>query len=230
MHIAKKTLNTYYTICLILGLIIALSANVLAQDFTDSPMPTSTNAQSEISIAINPNNPQNILLCCINGTGGAIDRYYTFDGGSTWTGIDYNPNGSTAYDDPTALFDVNGNGYCVYKSTDNNAYVQKTTNGGLNWGTQINTRTDSYNYLLDKPHAMADLSGTRPNNIYVAFTLIKADTSLQKSWESNIFLADSTYICQIYRLQSEAPSTFPKLANSLTTHVQKICNFVVIIV
>jgi hypothetical protein len=168
---SNKDISLRLLFWLVVFLLAYYSDSKAQVDYQDIAMPVSTNAQAEISLAINPANPKNLILCCINGSPGiAIDRYFSTNGGYTWVGTDGNPNGATAKSDPVAFFDVSGTAYCAYIGDGNhNVYVQKTINNGIDWSSQVNATNWGDNSSVDKPHAIADLSGTHPSNIYVAW-------------------------------------------------------------
>ena len=62
------------------------------QDYTDVRIFQSSNPQTENSIAINPKDPKNILVCT-NGSLNNVTRFYSTDEGNSWSGIESNPPG-----------------------------------------------------------------------------------------------------------------------------------------
>ncbi|GBD90636.1 hypothetical protein BMS3Abin04_01353 [bacterium BMS3Abin04] len=139
---------------------------------------SSSNHQTENSVAINPANPNNVIISTNgrvifdnNGDFVTVHQpyFYTLDGGITWSGSENNPNGILSHGDPVVFFDASGNAYYVTLGNPGGIYVLKSTNGGATWGNNVNA--DPLNgYNDDKEHATADVSGTYPNNIYVAWT------------------------------------------------------------
>jgi hypothetical protein len=110
-------------------------------DRNDVYVHPSSNPQSEVHLSINPVNPNNILLSCNTVPIGNSFQgyYYSFDGGLTWTGYDYLPNGGSGRGDPSTAFDAAGNGYIESMAAPNTTadpdgyYIQKTNNGGVSW-------------------------------------------------------------------------------------------------
>ncbi len=162
-------------------LIFISGARLFAQqDYTDKQIFPSSNPQTENSIAINPTNPQNILVSTIgrneydangNFVTTHVTRFYTTDGGNNWTGNENNPAGITTSGDPIVFFTANGNACYAYLGLGGNGvYVSKSTDQGATWGSPINAVSSSSAGGEDKPHAIADASGTYPNNIYVIWT------------------------------------------------------------
>ncbi len=138
-----------------------------ASDAPDVRVYPSSNPQSENSIAISEVNSQNLFI----STNITFTQSYFFstNGGSNWFGSESNPNGYSNYGDPVALFDLAGNAYWVTLTQPGGIGLTKTTNFGVNWGPLWYADPVS-NTNDDKEHAMTDLSGVYPNNLYVALT------------------------------------------------------------
>ena len=153
------------------GAIIQLNEN------NDIRIYPSSNHQTENSVAINPANPNNVII----STNGRVvfDKngdfvtaqqpyFYTLDGGISWNGSESNPNGIYSFGDPVVFFDVSGNAYYVTLGNPGGIYVLKSTDGGATWGSTVNA--DPTNSSGDdKEHAIADVSGAYPNNVYVVW-------------------------------------------------------------
>ncbi len=149
---------------------------------------------NEPGIALNPLNPQNIVV-------GVNNTYFfsTFDGGMTWTeGKMYSSYG--VWGDPSLAFDLNGNLYFGHLSGEpplsgrwaDRIVIQKSTDGGLTWNdgtyTGLNRPKNE-----DKEWVSVDLvSNIYRNNIYTAWTefdrLFEPDTS----YKSRILFSRST--------------------------------------
>lgn len=127
----------------------------------------SNNPQSENSIAISEFNSQNLFI----STNMFFTQSYFFstNGGLNWFGSENNPNGYSNYGDPVALFDLQGHAYWVTLTQPGGIGITKTTDFGTTWGPLWYADPVS-NTNDDKEHAMTDLSGVYPNNIYVALT------------------------------------------------------------
>jgi len=157
----------------------------------------SSNHQTENAVAINPANQNNVIISTNgrvifddNGDFVTVHQpyFYTLDGGITWNGSENNPNGIYSYGDPVIFFDVAGNAYYVTLGNPGGVYVLKSTDGGVTWGSTVNA-DPSNSYNDDKEHAVADVSGTYPNNLYVAWTdfgTINKDVVLTRSTNSGL--------------------------------------------
>ena len=129
-----------------------------------------SNDPEEVTIAINPANPQNLVA------GANLSYYYySVNGGQTWTeGRLISTFG--VWGDPSVIFDAAGNAYFGHLSNPANGYwidrivVQKSTFGGAFWtdgaGIGLNPPKNQ-----DKEWLTADLTNSAfRNNIYVAWT------------------------------------------------------------
>jgi len=161
----------------------------------DSP---TAGQQNETSIAVNTNNPSNLI-------GGSNDyrtgdsrcgRYVSTNNGSTWTDLtpfamftdpSYSNNVATniaftAAGDPGTAFDANGHAYylCMYftrtqglaNSGDATQYVHKSDDGGATWGPPIRVSTAAAGSNFDdKGHMAVDNKSSTAyrGNIYVAW-------------------------------------------------------------
>lgn len=159
--------------------------------------------QTETWVAVNPNNPDNIIAGSndsqYNGNPYRMTAFVTFDGGKTWrrTLLPENSSygksaggGSTNFD-PGICFDTKGNAYYCYGWArltagsgygDNFVLVSKSTDGGLTW-----KNTDpvySYEDVTDPPFndkylMTCDVNPTSPykDNIYITWTHFGSNTS-----------------------------------------------------
>ncbi len=138
-----------------------------ASDNPDIRVFPSTNPQSENSIAISEFNSQHLMISTnVTLTQSA---FFSTNGGTNWFGSESDPGGYSNYGDPVALFDRAGNAYWVTLTQPGGVGITKTTNFGTSWGP-LWFADPSSNQNDDKEHAMTDLSGVYPNNIYVALT------------------------------------------------------------
>jgi len=153
------------------------------------------NTEDECDIAVNPTNPDNIIVVTHQ------DRFtnfltdiavYSLDGGKTWNEssillsrnqgatIEAAANDYESASDPHVIFDKEGNAYVISVSfnTDNNfeeaVVVAKSTDGGVTWNmlTEIQ-RDDGNEHFQDYQHITAD--PYRKNTLY---TVWSDDTAL----------------------------------------------------
>jgi len=141
--------------------------------------PQDGGSQSELHIAVNPNNP-NIILGGSNAANTAVTYlnqgyYVSTNGGQTWFGSDSLPGKPSGYyrSDPVVDFDLNGNMYfntLEYSSSAGDLVTLKSTNNGLTWGNPIAVPNPGIDE--DKNWIAVDKTPTSPyvNYIYTAYT------------------------------------------------------------
>lgn len=121
--------------------------------------------QFEVSIDINPTNPQNIVTAWVDYLDNAQARLaygYTFDGGKTWAnGIFPSYLGGFLYQgDPAVAADNDGNFYISFISFGPDfygaIYVAKSTDGGITWPQSAMVRLDDDSVFDDKPYIAVD--------------------------------------------------------------------------
>ncbi len=159
-----------------------------ANDRLDFQVYNSINPQTENSIAINPTNPDHIILA----TNGRVEieimgdenvkkvfqtLFESYDGGITWSHLEngLTPNG-WAGGDPVVFFDVSGNAYwCTMANAefaDEDGFLLYRKNSGTsNWDRIDNPLINPNTYTQkDKEHGVGDQSGKYPDNIYFVWT------------------------------------------------------------
>lgn len=123
-------------------------------------------AQSEVGIAVNPTNTQNLVAVSNNIADlSRLGAWFSTDGGATWTAnfIDENEDGFGANDsrfDPNVAFDSDGNVYVVYSTTGtgNRLLLARSTDGGQNFNQVTTVTTDA-----------------GPNNLHTAMVTTRSD-------------------------------------------------------
>ena len=123
-------------------------------------------AQSEVGIAINPTNLQNLVAVSNNIADlSRLGVWFSNDGGGNWTPnfIDENEDGFGAGDrrfDPNVAFDSDGNVYVVYSTTGtgNRLLLARSTDGGQKFNQVTTVTTD-----------------TGPNDLHTAMVTTRSD-------------------------------------------------------
>ncbi len=165
---------------------------------------------SEISVAINPTNPKNIVIGAnLKGL------WYTNDGGETWISSSISSKYGV-WGDPALEFDAEGNLYYSHLSNADfwldRIVVQKSTDGGITWvedeGLGFNNQTQH-----DKEWIVADMNEKSPHfgDLYVTWTefdsygsdlpedstriLFSRSSSSGEFWSDAIVISDSSGNC-----------------------------------
>lgn len=143
----------------------------------------------EVSIAINPKNPNNII-------GGAnLDwYYYSTNKGKTWT--EGKMPGPVIYGDPMVYFDMLGNAYYCHLGPFGNTgiMIARSSDGGMTWSNskKIWGNTGSVPFM-DKEWLTSDRSKTPyENNLYIAWTQFDKYGSKNPKDSSRILFSRST--------------------------------------
>jgi hypothetical protein len=119
--------------------------------------------QSENSVFINPNDPENALNS--NNSGGPSPFYgandvYTDDAGETWDGELAGAGGSNS-GDPTTAIDLNGRSYVGFISSSYGIGTSYSDDFGQTW-TMVQVAPNPGGSGLDKNHLWVDNSSTSP--------------------------------------------------------------------
>ena len=162
-------------ISLISALLILVSVSALSQ-YKNVKVNKANDGPNEVSIAINPMNPQNIVA------GSNLSNfYYTNDGGATWDGGYIQSSEYGVWGDPVLIFDMKGNSYFFhlsrpsFQSWIDRMVCHKSTDGGMTWsnpGTYTGLNTPK---KQDKPWGLADWTDSKwKNTIYLTWTQFDA--------------------------------------------------------
>ena len=167
---------------------------------------------SEVSIAINPKNPDNIVGVSLQyGKPGQARvsnaRYVTNDGGKTWTTIYASNERNLPQGDDSIAFSSEGIAYHCYMSFDgirvkrpprafSGIWVSASRDGGKGWTAPVPV-IDHANSVMpfgDKPYIVPDNVFGSPykNNIYLAWTRFAVYGSKDPLHRSHIFFASSS--------------------------------------
>jgi hypothetical protein len=167
---------------------------------------------SEVSIAINPTNPNNLVAVSLQyrqpgaPTSSSNVAYVSTDGGRTWKTVPTaNPRLLRQGDDSVA-FDASGTAYHAYISFDgirverpkravNGIQVVASKDGGLTWADPVPV-IDHVNTVApfeDKPYVVTDNVPGSPhrNNVYLAWTRFDAYGSKDPACQSHIYFSRS---------------------------------------
>ncbi len=170
------------------------SATVFAQYPNVLVSNPSFNDPEEVSIAINPTNPQNLAA-------GANIRYYYYstNGGLNWT---QGQLGSTygVWGDPCTIYDHLGNLYFAHLSNPpspgywiDRIVVQKSTNGGATWNNGVGVGFNPPVKNQDKEWLAADMTDSpHRGNVYMAWTEFDNYGSSNPADSTRILFARST--------------------------------------
>lgn len=172
---------------------LLLNTTVFSQ-YKNIKVNTTENQPNEVSIAINPKHPNNLVA------GSNIDNYYySFDGGNTWINKNISSGKYGVWGDPVLIFDANGSAYFFHLSRPSQKewidriVCQKSTDGGMTYenpGTYMGLNPPK---KQDKPWACVDFTGGRwNNNIYVTWTQFDAYDSRRPQDSSNIMFSFSS--------------------------------------
>jgi hypothetical protein len=188
-RLIKKQLAFGMVCVLVAMLFFIVPIKVSAEEDTYSVQGTDVNVsnqagwESEVSIDINPRNPNNLVIVGHAPNFATMNTFFTLDGGQTWTLV---PLGnaqdglvSTFRFDPTVAFDENGNVYVGYGvktlvPTQRTVVVARSTDGGQTYTqfTQVATTPDIGLPGNDKWHLATGPDPLIPTqqNVYIAWT------------------------------------------------------------
>jgi hypothetical protein len=198
-------------ILIVLGLIVFLAPLSSAQQVVRITDPSAINP-AEVSIAINPKNPDNMIAASFQ-TGrppkprAGSYHYVTFDGGKTWkTIMTPNPTNLVQGDDVIA-FSNDGVAYHVHLSfegirlarpvrAENGMIINVSKDGGNTWsdGTAAINHINTVIPFEDKPGLIVDNApaSRSKGNVYLAWTRFDVYGSANPEHHSQIYFTRST--------------------------------------
>jgi hypothetical protein len=151
----------------------------------------------EVSIAINPKNPNNII-------GGAnLDwYYYSTNKGKTWT--EGKMPGPVIYGDPMLYFDMLGNAYYCHLGPFGNTgiLIARSSDGGATWSSSKKIYGNNGSVpFMDKEWLTSDRSETPfKNNLYISWTQFDKYGSKNPKDSSRILFSRSTDFGETFSL------------------------------
>lgn len=178
----------------ILFLALIILPSVLYSQFKNIKINTINNSPEEVSIAINPKHPNNLIA------GANINNYYySFDGGVTWVNKEITSRTNGVWGDPVLIFDANGSAYYFHLSRPSQGewidriVCQRSTDGGMTYDDPGSFMGLNPPAKQDKPWACADITESKwKNNIYVTWTQFDAYESNKPEDSSNIMFSFSS--------------------------------------
>jgi len=191
-------------------LLVCGSAKTSAQRVIRVTDPDAINP-AEVSIAINPKNPENVVAASFQ-TGrpprprAGSYNYVSMDGGKTWKTIPANdPKGLTQGDD-AVYFSNDGTAYHTHLSfvgirvakpprAESGILVDTSLDGGLTWNESVPAinHVNSVTPFEDKPGIVTDNAPDSPNkgNVYLAWTRFDVYGSSDPECHSQIYFSRS---------------------------------------
>lgn len=173
---------------------LVLLNSLIFSQFTNIQVNRLKNMPEEVTIAINPVNPDNIIA------GANINIYYwSMDKGQTWKEGSLVSDEFGVWGDPCVVFDLNGNAYYFHLSRPSQSQwidrmvCQKSTDGGKTYSNPGTYTGLNLPKKQDKEWAAIDYTdGTRRNYIYLTWTQFDAYESRKPGDSSNIMFSYSS--------------------------------------
>jgi hypothetical protein len=167
---------------------------------------------AEVSIAINPKNPDNIVAASFQ-TGlpprprAGSYNYVSMDGGKTWKTIPVNDPKSLTQGDDAVYFGSDGSAYHAHLSfvgirvakplrAESGILVESSKDGGLTWNESVPAinHINSVTPFEDKPGIVVDNASDSKykGNVYMAWTRFDVYGSADPNCHSQIYFSRST--------------------------------------
>ena len=204
-------MKTWTSFIIALGTFVFTLPVTSAQQVVRITEPSAINP-AEVSIAINPKDPNNIIAASLQigrpprPRAGSYN-YVTFDGGKTWKTVPTPDPTRLVQGDDIVVFSHDGIAYHVHLSFDgirqarpvraeNGMIVNVSKDGGNTWteGTAAVNHVNTVTPFEDKPGMVVDnASGSRSKgNVYLAWTRFDVYGSANPEHRSQIFFTRST--------------------------------------
>jgi hypothetical protein len=172
-------------------ILLLLLTGITFSQYKNIKINKNDNSPEEVSITINPLNPQNLVV------GANVNNfYYSMDGGNNWENKTLVSDDFGVWGDPCLIFDPNGNSYFIHLAFPpkgnfiDRIVCQKSTDGGINFenpGTYTGLNSPKGQ---DKAWACTDWM--RKNNLYLCWTQFDKYNSRNPDDHSNIMFSYST--------------------------------------
>ena len=197
---------------LIALLMLCLASNIVTAQQVVRVTDADAINPAEVTIAINPKNPDNIVAASFQTGRPPHPRagsyfYLSMDGGKTWktTPVE-NPKGLTQGDD-VVYFGSDGSAYHAHLSfvgiralrpprAENGILVETSKDGGLTWNESVPAinHINSVTPFEDKPGIVVDNAPDSPHkgNVYLAWTRFDVYGSRDPECHSQIYFSRST--------------------------------------
>lgn len=204
-------MRSWTSLIVVLGVSLFCTPITSAQQVVRVTEPSAINP-AEVSIAINPKNPDNMIAASMQVGRPPRPRagsyqYVTFDGGKTWKTVPTpDPNNLVQGDDIVA-FSSDGIAYHVHLSfagirqarparAENGMIVNVSKDGGNTWtqGTAAVNHVNTVTPFEDKPGLVVDNApaSRSKGNVYLAWTRFDVYGSADPEHRSHIFFTRST--------------------------------------
>lgn len=188
-----------------------LGPSILAQQVVRITDPAAINP-AEVSIAINPKNPNNMIAASFQigrppGPRAGSSHYVTFDGGKTWKTVPTPNPSKLVQGDDIVVFSSDGIAYHVHLSFDgirvarpvraeNGMIINVSKDGGNTWteGTAAVNHVNTVTPFEDKPGMVVDNApaSRSKGNVYLAWTRFDVYGSRNPEHRTHIFFTRST--------------------------------------
>src|SRR5262245_50875815 len=202
----QSTQSLCALLCLFLFASVTTAQRVVRVTESDAINP------AEVSVAINPKNPDNILGASFQSgrpprpSAGSYP-YLSMDGGKTWKTVQTPNTDNFTQGDDVVVFANDGTAYHAHLSfagiraarpqrADNAIAINTSRDGGLTWTDAVPTvrHINSVTPFEDKPGIIVDNAPNSPNkgHIYVAWTRFDVYGSSNPEHKSQIYFSRST--------------------------------------
>ncbi|RPI13329.1 MAG: exo-alpha-sialidase [Ignavibacteriae bacterium] len=175
----------------LLALTVLLLISPLFSQYKNIKVNPINNAPEEVSIAINPLNPQHMVVGA-----NLSNYYYSFDGGNTWGSGILKSSKYGVWGDPTVIFDYSDNVYYFHLARPSDAdfldriVCQKSIDGGISWSDPGSFM--GYHKVKDQDKQWAVADWKIKGNLYCTWTRFDKYGSKNPEDKSNIMFSRST--------------------------------------